>query len=891
MPIHASPGVYFETIDFSLYAPKLSKTILALAGKTRKGPTEPTFVSSVRQFVDLFGTPRVGEYSSLAAVSFLEFGSSLWFSRILGPAARKASVNIPTAMVIKDELVATATNDNSYIFNIELEHPPVPGTLELKLVDPNNPSNYSIINDDGNGSFPLTLNPNISQYSNFIDYDTGEYRFTLATEPVSGSEISIKYNTVTRSVTDEETLIVEVVDEATATYNGMLSHSNLVNMNTFKLEVESGTTGDTYIFTVDGAPDNGIYQLSGINLEDSPIGSGSINAINGAWEVTFSSDINVAVGDIFKASYDYNTFKIKTLGKVGDISSEGYVYNKAFIGSLNSVVYPGTVTILVNGEEKASDNGEGRFIGNVVTAENKIDYVNKKIDIALSYSLKAGYQIFANYSAKYLDIVEVVSEEKTTDSISGILSKPPITKESVRVKIGGALVLVDDGDGNLIKDNSSLSGFGNGTINYDTGEFSINYMVDLSAGDMITVDFLSKMGSITALYEGEYYNGIKVRFTKDSFGNYGLEVWTPELNVNQLPSERFKNIRFDDPSDRNFITNSVISNYINITLENEEAGNIPILNTVLQLTDGYDDYENITEQSAVSALSQFANTERYDINLVACPDFPGSRIVINKLIQLCEVERGDCFAIIDPPRNLTVQEVVNWHNGAGRWLNENSLNSSFAALYYPWIQISDEFSESLQWVPPSVRIVSVFAYNDRVAEVWNAPAGLNRGRLFKVQKTERQLNVADRDLLYATGTNAVNPICDFVGDGIVVYGQKTLQRKPSALDRVNVMRLIIYVTKILATATKYLLFEPNDRLTWTLYTQMVDPLLSDIKQRRGLYEFKVVCDETTNTPSDIDNNTMVAEVWLRPTKVAERLINRFVITSTGASFSELRVGE
>lgn len=891
MPIHASPGVYFETIDFSLYAPKLSQSILALVGKTRKGPTEPTFVSSVRQFVDLFGTPRVGEYSSLAAVSFLEFGNALWFSRILGPSAKKASVNIPTAMVIKDELVATATNDNSYIFNIELEHSPVPGTLELKLVDPNDPSNYSIINDDGNGSFSLTLNPNISQYSNFIDYDTGEYRFTLETQPDDGSEISIKYNTITRSITDEETLVVEIVDETTATYNGMLSHSNLVNMSSFKLEVESGATGDIYTFTIDGDSNNGVYQLIGVNSENSPIGNGSINIINGVWEVAFSSGINVVINDVFKASYDYNTFKIKTLGKVGDISPEGYVYSKAFIGSLNTVIYPGSVYILVDGEEVSHDNGEGRFGVGVITSENKIDYANRTIDIALSYPPKAGYQIFANYSAKYLDIVEVVSEEKTTDSVSGILSKPPITKESVRVKIGGALVLVDDGDGNLIKDDSSLSGFGNGTINYDTGEFSINYMTDLNIGEVITIDFLSKMGSVTALYEGEYYNDIKVKFTRDNFGNYGLEVWTPELNVTQLPSERFRNISFDDPSDRNFITNSVISNYINITLENEEAGHVPILNIVLQLTDGFDDYENISEYSAVNALSKFANTERYDINLIACPDFPGNKTVINKLIQLCEVERGDCFAIIDPPRNLTVQEVVNWHNGAGRWLNENALNSSFAALYYPWIQISDEFSESLQWVPPSVRIVSVFAYNDRVAEVWNAPAGLNRGRLFKVQKTERQLNVSDRDLLYATGTNAVNPICDFVGDGIVVYGQKTLQRKPSALDRVNVMRLIIYVTKILATATKYLLFEPNDRLTWILYTQLVDPLLADIKQRRGLYEFKVVCDETTNTPSDIDNNTMVAEVWLKPTKVAERLINRFVITSTGASFSELRVGE
>ena len=136
MPIHASPGVYFETIDFSLYAPKLSQSILALVGKTRKGPTEPTFVSSVRQFVDLFGAPRVGEYSSLAAVSFLEFGNALWFSRILGSGAKKASADIPTAMVIKDELIATAANDNSYIFETELKHSPVPGTLELKLIDP-----------------------------------------------------------------------------------------------------------------------------------------------------------------------------------------------------------------------------------------------------------------------------------------------------------------------------------------------------------------------------------------------------------------------------------------------------------------------------------------------------------------------------------------------------------------------------------------------------------------------------------------------------------------------------------------------------------------------------------------------------------------------------------
>jgi len=303
---------------------------------------------------------------------------------------------------------------------------------------------------------------------------------------------------------------------------------------------------------------------------------------------------------------------------------------------------------------------------------------------------------------------------------------------------------------------------------------------------------------------------------------------------------------------------------------------------------GDNDEKNINESSVIRALNEFNNAESIDINLIAVPDFPGEKVIINKLIQLCEVERGDTFALVDPPQSLTVQQVVEWHNGDGQWANENSLNSSYAALYYPWVQIYNQFTESLQWVPPSVKIVSVYAYSDSVSEVWFAPAGLNRGRLFTTEKTERNLNVNDRDYMYSTMTNAVNPIVNFIADGIVVYGQKTLQRKPSATDRVNVMRLLLYMKKVLATAVKYLLFEPNDELTWILYRQLVEPFVEDIRRRRGLYEFKVVCDHTTTTPYDIDNNTMIGEIWLKPTKAAERIINRFILTSTGADFEELQ---
>jgi phage tail sheath protein FI len=484
--------------------------------------------------------------------------------------------------------------------------------------------------------------------------------------------------------------------------------------------------------------------------------------------------------------------------------------------------------------------------------------------------------------AKYSQVIDTISAGGSeSGSVSATMTMAPIVKGSVRVLIKDS-ELVDDGEGRLIGPS------GNGTVNYDLGMINVNYVQTLVEGDTITASYLSKLGDASALYEGDSYNGIKLQFYKDPFSGYGLKVWNATQLTTQTPEENWKDLNFTDVNSIKYFMNRVSSNLIRLTLHDSDVTAVPLLNVVLTLSGGNDDAENITPFIAATALSDFSNSETYDINLLACPDFPGDKTVASSLIQICEAERGDCFAIIDPPQNLTPQQVVNWSNGDGQWANENSLNSSFAALYYPWLQISDPFTESLQWVPPSVRIVSVYAYNDSKAEVWNAPAGLNRGRLFKVQKVERNLNIGDRDLLYSTGSNAVNPICDFVGDGIVVFGQKTLQRAPTALDRVNVMRMILYVTKILATATRYLLFEPNDRLTWIQYTQLVNPLINDIKQRRGLYEFKVVCDETTNTPYDIDNNTMVAEIWMKPTKTAERLINRFIITSTGASFSELK---
>lgn len=925
MAIHSSPGVYFQTLDFSNYATSLASTILALVGTSEKGPTDPTYISSITQFTNTFGTPRSDDFSCLAAISYLEFGSALWYKRLVGPNATKASVEIPRAREIKDESIGVVDNTNKYIYTATLNNRPVPGTVEIVIYDPDDTTNKIVIKDNDTGVFSPYLNSDISEFPNFVDYDNGDYRFTLNPDVVStGDIVKLKYNKRDYSVENLAQSTIEQVS-VNRTYSGTLKHSNIilpVTHNDLRIKLTDITDTYTLVTDADVTFTGTTYNLNCIDGASTIVGTGTLNIATGDWTLTFDGTHNLASLATCVATYTYNVYKIKTLGTVGDdfVNSSGEVVgicDGSYIGSINAILYPTTIDILVNNDVVATDNGLGEFTGaiagNIVACTNTINYNTKVLNIALITPPTEGFKIIANYMAKYETRIQTVGSEGTYgDSLSYTLDMFPVVKNSVEViaykrVVSGETVtwtteimLTDNGEGQLI---SSLSGSfvngnvvtaksANGTIDYDTGLISINYNLELTAGSYISVSYLNKLGYGEALYFGKSYNGTTFEFYKDPYYGYGIKIWGPSQLTTETPEEIFKSVDFEDENSGNYFVNKGISNYITFVLNNNSddfVSSVPILNKKLVITGGDDDEEHITKYSAITALSDFANTETYDINLIAVPDFPGDKEVALELIELAEVSRGDCFALIDPPRNLTVQNVVDWHNGSGRWAKENALNSANAALYYPWVQITNTFNNTLQWVPPSVKIVSIYSYNDSKAEVWFAPAGLNRGRLFTTSKVELQLNVNDRDLLYSTDTNAVNPICDFVGDGIVVYGQKTLQRKPSALNRVNVSRLLLHISKILATAVKYLLFEPHDQLTWIQYTQLVNPLLSDIKDRRGLYTFKVVCDSTTNTSYNIDNNTMIAHIWLQPTKTAERIVNKFIITPTGATWSDYTV--
>ena len=292
---------------------------------------------------------------------------------------------------------------------------------------------------------------------------------------------------------------------------------------------------------------------------------------------------------------------------------------------------------------------------------------------------------------------------------------------------------------------------------------------------------------------------------------------------------------------------------------------------------GFDLTTSLSSGSVAYAkhIAALSNADEFDINMVVTPGVIRRlhTSVVTSVLDMVE-ERNDCFYIMDSTAVNDAVSLVTTQAG--------DVDSNMAATYYPWIKTIDVNTNKLISVPPSVLLPGVFAANDRVAAEWFAPAGLNRGGLIGAVSVLNRLTQSEKDTLYEA---KVNPIVQFPGQGIVVFGQKTLQDKPSALDRINVRRLLLTVRKYIASTSRYLVFEQNTAETRNRFLNIVNPYLESIQQRQGLYAFKVVMDETNNTPDVIDRNIMKGAIFLQPTKTAEFIQIDFNILPTGASFN------
>ena len=278
----------------------------------------------------------------------------------------------------------------------------------------------------------------------------------------------------------------------------------------------------------------------------------------------------------------------------------------------------------------------------------------------------------------------------------------------------------------------------------------------------------------------------------------------------------------------------------------------------------------------IKALDIISNSDEYDVNLLVTPGatIADHSAIINKAISVAE-DRGDTFVIADPViQGNTVGSAIAAVDASG-------IDSNYVGTYWPWVKILDTDKNKPVWVPPSVVLPSVLAFNDSVAFEWFAPAGLNRGGITDAIDIELKLNFSQRDSLYES---KINPIATFPNQGICVWGQKTLQALPSALDRINVRRLLIALKKFIASSSRYLVFENNTTETRNRFLNIVNPYLERVQSRQGLFAFRVVMDESNNTADVIDRNILYGQIYIQPAKAAEFIVLDFNVLPTGASF-------
>jgi hypothetical protein len=295
------------------------------------------------------------------------------------------------------------------------------------------------------------------------------------------------------------------------------------------------------------------------------------------------------------------------------------------------------------------------------------------------------------------------------------------------------------------------------------------------------------------------------------------------------------------------------------------------------ITTGATNIQGLLSSSYDDMISLLSNQDDYQFNVLLTPGLFASEAPLGSsqvtTIINNTMNRGDNIFVADlVPYNSNISAVTT---------QANAKNTSYAASYWPWVQTIDPNTSQLVWVPASTLVAGVYAYNDNVSEPWFAPAGINRGGLSTVVRAEKKLTQANRDTLY---TNKVNPIATFPGTGVVVYGQKTLQTKASALDRVNVRRLLIALKSYIGQIANNLVFEQNTIATRNSFLAQVNPYLESVQQRQGLYAFKVIMDSSNNTPDVIDRNQLVGQIYLQPTKTAEFVYLNFNILPTGVSF-------
>jgi len=816
-----SPGVFTNEVDQSFLAGGVAQIGAAIVGSTVKGPAlVPTQITSYGEFEQIFGSYTDDSYVPFVVNDYLRNGNVITVTRLLYEDGYSIT-NGAIGVIAKSGSVETVTH---------ILHP-TQAVLGAGSVVNAAYFEDSVINNNSSGSFEIkvsgsfTTDTTIPGFSAFLAGNGASISASIVS--TDNSYITKTYGKSPKSV--DYPVYVQ--------YENKAASSLFNNMADVTISLEQ-VTGSAYSFLED-------YKTAATPfITSQKIGTTAKNLFKFhtlSHGTSVSSEVKVGIRDIRLASEvsdpnGYGTFTVE-VRRVNTTNIVNTPYSSQDTDRTPDIVESFTNLNL--------DPDSPRYISRVIG--DRYSTITDAGDIVVN----GDYPNLSKFIRVEVD--PGVSEKTNTETLipfGYVALTSPIPMYSSSLNLTATATLTSQVQTTF----SSRNYFGFDFNNLN----NLNYLSPIPTA-------LSTTGSNVDFYLGDVSQDAAADFPTSTTAYSGS--LTTALNANTFTDNVSVNTRkFMVPMQGGF-------DGARPNLPKLSGTNIKSTNTF-----GFDCSGTATTGTKAynKAFALLSNADYYDMNMLITPGVIDSihPLVTSAARNLVE-QRQDTFYIMDSnvlTDNIAtvVQQVTN-------------IDSNYAATYFPWVRVVDPGKNKPIFVPPSVVMPGVLAFNDAVTAPWYAPAGLTRGGLTTAIGTYKNLSQSNRDTLYE---NRVNPIANFPNEGICVWGQKTLQARPSALDRVNVRRLLIEVKKFIASSTRYLVFEQNTSATRNRFLSIVNPYLEQVRAQQGLSAFRVVMDETNNTPDVIDRNIMYGQIFLQPTRTAEFIVLDFNIQPTGASFPE-----
>jgi|11BtaG_2_1085332.scaffolds.fasta_scaffold02075_1 hypothetical protein len=820
-----SPGVFTNEVDQSFLAGGVAQIGAAIVGSTVKGPAlVPTQITSYGEFEQIFGSYTDDSYVPFVVNDYLRNGNVITVTRLL----YEDGYSIPNGaigVIAKSGSGADAVETVTHILHPTQAVLGAGGVVNAAYFED------SVINNNSSGSFEIkvsgsfTTDTTIPGFSAFLAGNGASVSASIVS--TDNSYITKTYGKSPKSV-DYPVYVQYENKNASSLFN---------NMADVTISLEQ-VTGSNYAFLED-------YKTAATPfITSQKIGTTAKNLFKFhtlSHGTSVSSEVKIGIRDIRLASEvsdpnGYGTFTVE-VRRVNTTNIANTPYSSQDTDRTPDIVESFTNLNL--------DPDSPRYISRVIG--DRYSTVTDAGDIVVN----GDYPNLSKFIRVEVDpgVAEKTNSE-TLIPFGFVALTSPIPMYSASLNLPATETLTSQVQTTF--NSRNYFGFDFDNLN------NLNYLSPIPTSNSTT-------GSNVDFYLGDVSQDAEANFPTAATAYSGS--LTTALNANTFTSNVSINTRkFMVPMQGGF-------DGARPNLPKLSGTNIKSTNTF-----GFDCSGTATTGTKAynKAFTLLSNADYYDMNMLITPGVIDSLhpLVTSAARNLVE-QRQDTFYIMDSNAltdniDTVVQQVTN-------------IDSNYAATYFPWVRVVDPGKNKPIFVPPSVVMPGVLAFNDVVTAPWYAPAGLTRGGLTTAIGTYKNLSQSDRDELYE---NRVNPIANFPNEGICVWGQKTLQARPSALDRVNVRRLLIEVKKFIASSTKYLVFEQNTSATRNRFLSIVNPYLEQVRAQQGLSAFRVVMDETNNTPDVIDRNIMYGQIFLQPTRTAEFIVLDFNIQPTGASFPE-----